>query len=129
MNAKFDDLVGVAYAECDCWALARRALDRLGRRLPESPAEALADRSRYGRPTPPGTVAQVGDLVHMAGPPGSEHVGVVIADRPLEVVLHTSSKLGASVVNPLSSLRRAGCVLAVWRIGAATRAAGGGEPS
>lgn len=102
---KLTDLLGIPHEEANCWAIARRVLDRYGVPTPESPASALLNETAFAMPIPLSDV-RAADVLIMQGPEPDFglHIAVAIDERRM---IHTMSG-GASCIDRIEVWRRAG---------------------
>lgn len=109
------DLIGVKYEDAQCYALARRALARVGTDLPEDAAELVAQGRKNWRELAENEVPMAGDLVWWHGRSGPDeglhHVGVVVSPGRF---LHTGRETG-SQIGPLAVMLHGECGAKVLR--------------
>lgn len=101
-------LIGVPYAEANCWGVVVAALARMGVVWPLDHGEAALRADELVEVLPAGAVLNVGDVLQFApGPDGRTHVGIVV-DGNGERFLHA---MGSGGGGRLSALARVGS----WR--------------
>lgn len=94
----------------DCWSLARAAMQILGWHLPETPAEAFAQRGRT-MTVPAAAACQTGDIIEIICD-GTVHVGIAL--DPFRFI-HATKGRGVAV-DKIAAAQRGGMVRAVHRL-------------
>lgn len=111
MKADFADLVGVPYANRDCYAVVRDALRRLGIELPMDAAMCLSEcmTDPIAIDVPMGEVCRLGDVLWIRNADRTHHVGMAL---DAFTFLH-ATRGGHSRIDRIDRWRRARLV---WRV-------------
>lgn len=117
----FAHLVGVPYAQADCWAIVVAGLRLFGVDWPADWTEALTRETALAAAVPSGVPVRPGDVYQFERPVDGlveRHVGLVIhADRYgwQARILHGSRTAGGSRIDALAMLRKGMKIVRVVR--------------